>query len=225
LRQGVLSVSRRPLSPFAFLWYAWPMPRPQDHFGRKAKAEGYAARSVFKLREILEKFPLFSPQAHVLDVGAAPGSFSQLLLQKMKGRGEVTGVDLAPTVSVPAGTANYLYIPGDIFEEATLERILSRAPFDLVISDAAPATTGTREVDAARSMALAERVLEIARLTLKGKGSLVVKIFQGAGERELLETFRKCFTTARGFKPQASRSESFETYFIGMGFLPQNLTA
>lgn len=197
------------------------MPRPQDHFGRRAKAAGYAARSVFKLREILDKFPLFTPRAHVLDVGAAPGSFSQFLLQKMKGRGEVTGVDLAPTVSVPAGADNFFYICGDIFEDAVLERIKDRAPYDLILSDAAPATTGTREVDAARSMALAERVLEIARLTLKEKGHLAVKIFQGAGERELLDALRRCFTSARGFKPQASRSESFETYFIGMGFKPE----
>jgi 23S rRNA (uridine2552-2'-O)-methyltransferase len=194
------------------------MPRPQDHYGRKAKAAGYAARSVFKLGEILEKFPLFSPQAHVLDVGAAPGSFSQLLLQKMKGRGEVTGVDLAPVISVPAGTPNYRYISGDIFSNETMERVRARGPYDLIVSDAAPATTGTREVDAAKSMALAERVLEMACLCLKKNGHLAVKIFQGSGERELLETMRKRFATARGFKPQASRSESFETYFIGIGF-------
>jgi 23S rRNA (uridine2552-2'-O)-methyltransferase len=194
------------------------MPRPQDHYGRKAKADGYAARSVFKLREILEKFPIFLSGSHVLDIGAAPGSFSQLFLEKLKGRGEVTGVDLASAVSVPPGTTNYRYITGDIFEAATLEQILARSPFDLVVSDAAPATTGTREVDTARSMALAERVLEIARLTLKKNGNLAVKIFQGSGERELLAAFRKCFAMAKGFKPQASRSESFETYFIGIGF-------
>ncbi len=197
------------------------MPRPQDHFGRKAKAEGYPARSVYKLREILEKFPLLRPPARVLDVGAAPGSFSLLLLEKLKGRGEVTGVDLAPAVSVPGGTPHYLYISGDIFEESTFERIRGRAPFDLIVSDAAPATTGTRELDAAQSMALAERVLEIAERCLAAGGNLAVKIFQGAGEREYLARLRSRFKTARGFKPQASRSESFETYYIGMGFIPE----
>ncbi len=199
------------------------MPRPQDHFGHKAKSEGYAARSVFKLREILEKFPIFSPQAHILDIGAAPGSFSQLLLQKMKGGGEVTGVDLAPSVAIATSTGNFRYIAGDIFASETQEQIKVRGPYDLIVSDAAPATTGTREVDAAKSMALAECVLEIARSCLKKNGHLAVKIFQGSGERELLETMRQCFTTAKGFKPQASRSESFETYFIGMGFHPDNL--
>ncbi len=194
------------------------MPRPQDHFGRKAKAEGYPARSVYKLKEILEKFPLLRPRAAVLDVGAAPGGFSLLLLEKLKGRGEVTAVDLAPSISVPAGTPRFLYIPGDIFTAETLERIRSRAPFDLIVSDAAPSTTGTRELDAAKSMALAERVLEIASTFLAPGGNLAVKVFQGAGEREFLELLRARFDTARGFKPQASRSESFETYFIGMGF-------
>jgi 23S rRNA (uridine2552-2'-O)-methyltransferase len=197
------------------------MPRPQDHFGRKAKAAGYPARSVFKLREILDKFPLLIPGARVLDVGAAPGSFSLLLLEKLKGRGEVTGVDLAPEVAVPPGTAHYRYISGDVFEPAVLERIRERAHFDLIVSDAAPATTGQREVDTARSLALAERVLEIARLCLKPGGHLAVKIFQGSGEREYLELLRKCFRTVRGFKPRSSRSESFETYFIGMGFKPE----
>src|SRR4030042_660994 len=87
----------------------------------------------------------------------------------------------------------------------------------------APAPAAAREGDAAQSRALAECVLEIARSCLKKNGHLAVKIFQGSGERELLETMRKCFTTAKGFKPQASRSESFETYFIGMGFHPDNL--
>ncbi|MBN2352306.1 MAG: RlmE family RNA methyltransferase [Spirochaetales bacterium] len=196
------------------------MPRPQDHFGRKARAEGYPARSVFKLREILEKFPLLRPRARVLDIGAAPGSFSILLLEKLKGGGEVTGVDLAPAIAVPAGTPGYLYISGDIFEEGVYTRIRSRAPFDLIVSDAAPATTGTRELDAAQSMALAERVLDIAADCLSAGGSLAVKIFQGAGEREYLARLRSRFKTARGFKPQASRSESFETYYIGMGFIP-----
>jgi 23S rRNA (uridine2552-2'-O)-methyltransferase len=197
------------------------MPRPQDHYGRKAKAEGYPARSVFKLKEILEKFPLLAPAARVLDIGAAPGSWSLFLLERLKGRGEVTGVDLADTVSVPAGTAHYRYIRGDIFEPAALDAIRGRGPFDVIVSDAAPATTGHREVDAAQSMALAERVLEIARLCLKKNGNLAVKVFQGAGEREYLERLRRCFRTAKGFKPRASRRESFETYFIGIGFSPE----
>jgi 23S rRNA (uridine2552-2'-O)-methyltransferase len=197
------------------------MPRPQDHYGRKAKAEGYPARSVYKLREILDKFPVLPPQAHVLDVGAAPGSFSLLLLERLKGRGEVTGVDLAPTVSVPAGKSGYRYIPGDIFAPAVQAQVRDCAPFDLVLSDAAPATTGHREVDAAQSMALADCVLEIARACLKPNGNLVVKIFQGSGEREYLVLLRKLFRIAKGFKPLASRSESFETYFIGIGYQPQ----
>ena len=158
----------------------------------------------------------------MLDVGAAPGSFSLLFLEKLKNRGEVTGVDLAPWISVPPGTPHYLYIPGDIFAADTLTRIRTRSPFDLIVSDAAPSTTGTRELDAAKSMALAERTLEIASTCLVADGNLAVKIFQGAGERELLDRLRSCFVTARGFKPQASRSESFETYFIGMGFKPEN---
>ncbi|HEQ70862.1 MAG TPA: RlmE family RNA methyltransferase [Spirochaetia bacterium] len=194
------------------------MPRPQDHYGKKAKAEGYPARSVFKLKELLHKFRVLPVGARVLDLGAAPGSFSLYLLEQLKGRGKVVAVDLAPRIEVPETYDNFSYIVGDLFENDTRDRIAADGPFDLVISDAAPKTSGQKEVDALRSLSLVESVLEIARLCLKPGGSLVVKIFQGAGEQEYFKELKRYFLTVKGFKPQASRRESFETYFVGIGF-------
>jgi 23S rRNA (uridine2552-2'-O)-methyltransferase len=201
------------------------MPRPQDHYGKKAKALGYPARSVFKLQEIIRKFSILKPGANVLDIGAAPGSFSLFLLQKLEGKGRVTGVDLAPNVSVPGTHTNFFYISGDIFNESTKQKISEHGPFDMIVSDAAPSTTGQKEVDALTSAAIAECVLEIARRSLKKGGNLVVKIFQGGGEREFMTLCKTCFGSVKGFKPQSSRQESFETYYIGISFNPSGLTS
>jgi 23S rRNA (uridine2552-2'-O)-methyltransferase len=194
------------------------MPRPQDYYGKKAKEAGYPARSVFKLKEILEKFRILPPNPRILDIGAAPGSFSLFLLQKLNGKGSVTAVDLQSAVTIPSSFANFSYISGDIFDPKIQKRLIASGPFHLIVSDAAPSTTGQKEVDALTSIGIAECVLEIARRSLMKGGSLIVKIFQGGGEREYLQLLRGCFQSAKGFKPEASRKESFETYFIGIGF-------
>ncbi|RPJ05818.1 MAG: RlmE family RNA methyltransferase [Spirochaetaceae bacterium] len=195
------------------------MRRMQDHYGKKAKAMGYPARSVFKLEEIISKFNLIPARSRILDVGAAPGSFSMFLLEKLAGKGAVVAVDLAASVSVPEMHKNFTYICGDITDPGTQQKLTEAGPYDVIVSDAAPATTGQREIDTLASMALAESVLHLAEQSLKKHGNFAVKIFQGAGEAEYLKGLRTRFEKVKGFKPQASRKESFETYYIGLGFL------
>jgi 23S rRNA (uridine2552-2'-O)-methyltransferase len=194
------------------------MKRKADFYTHKAKAQGYPARSVFKLQEILGKYPLLKKGARVLDLGAAPGSFSQFLLERLKGKGSVFAVDLSAEITVPARFPNFGFLQGDIFSSSVLDRITSHGPYDLVVSDAAPATTGNRLVDTSHSLDIARRVLEIAIQVITEHGNLVVKLFQGGDEREFMGEMRTFFKQVKGFKPQASRKESFETFYLGFDF-------
>jgi len=189
-----------------------------DHFSRKSKAEGYPARSVFKLREIQEKHRIVRPRSRVLDLGASPGSWSLYLLGLLAGTGSVTGVDINAPDRRLLSRKDFRFIPGDFTTAEVARRIAAAGPFDVVLSDAAPSTTGTRTLDTARSLDIARQVLAICRTSLTPGGNCVLKIFQGGEEREILEHMRGSFFTARAFKPKASRSESMETYFLGLGF-------
>jgi len=185
-----------------------------DAWSRKARAEGYPARSVYKLREIDEKFAIIRRGGRVLDLGAAPGSWSMYALRRLAGAGLVVACDLAP-LSPLAAAPNLVVIQGDMTDAATRSRILAEAPYALILCDAAPATTGSRAVDTARSAALAETALDYAAIALSPGGAFVCKIFQGADTGALLGRLRAAFAAARAFKPKACRSNSFETYLIG----------
>jgi 23S rRNA (uridine2552-2'-O)-methyltransferase len=187
-----------------------------DHWSLKARSEGYPARSVYKLAEIQEKFRLLKPRMRVLDIGAAPGSWSLWVLRFLKGSGFLAAVDLSPLGMKPP-TDNFFFIKGDLYDPAVRATLAERGPYNLVLSDAAPSTTGDRTVDTSRSEAIVEAVIGYGDGLLAPGGCLVAKLFQGGGERELLSALRERFETARGFKPKACRSESFETYLIGMG--------
>jgi 23S rRNA (uridine2552-2'-O)-methyltransferase len=184
-----------------------------DHWTRKAKKEGYPARSVYKLKEIEEKFHILPREGLVLDLGAAPGSWTRFILRLRGGRCKVVAVDLSPLAI--AEEDGLVFYRGDMTEDVTLAFLEGRGPYDAVISDAAPSTTGNRAVDTARSEALADQVLEIARKTLKAGGACVVKIFQGGEQKRIMDDMKKVFASVKAFKPKATRSESFETYFIG----------
>jgi 23S rRNA (uridine2552-2'-O)-methyltransferase len=197
-----------------------------DHWSLKAQKEGYPARSVYKLKEMDGKFGLFRPPSgsaalKVLDLGAAPGSWSLYALRKLETRCLLTAVDLSPlSRQYDKGLfegENCCFIQGDITEAAVREAILARGPFNVVLSDAAPATTGNRSVDTLRSLALAEAVLGYAETVLEPGGSLVVKVFQGGDTATILKRIRELFKTGKSFKPEACRSESFETYYLGLG--------
>ncbi|HOV93323.1 MAG TPA: RlmE family RNA methyltransferase [Spirochaetales bacterium] len=194
-----------------------------DYWTIKAKKEGYPARSVFKLEEIVHKFGLLKKGSspRILDVGAAPGSWSLWLLRNLAGRGSLLAVDLqdlAPELAARGLANNFTFFKGDILDPETRAAIAKRGPFDLVVSDAAPSTTGNRLVDQARSEELVEAVFSLALEVFAPGGSLVMKIFQGGDEKRLITQLKGHFETARGFKPEACRAESFETYLIALGF-------
>jgi 23S rRNA (uridine2552-2'-O)-methyltransferase len=188
--------------------------RREDYYTRNAREKGYPARSVFKLQEIQRKFHLIRGGDHVLDIGASPGSWSLYAVRELKA--QVVGVDLEEPAVPLKDLAGLTFLLGDIFDESIGSAIVDLGPFDVVMNDAAPKTTGNRLVDTQRSFDLTERVLEISEACLTGGGNLVSKVFQGGFERELLERMKGAFRSARAFKPKSSRKESFETYLIGI---------
>jgi len=201
-----------------------------DYWQLKARSEGYPARSVYKLKEIDEKFGLLKPRSsppatvdgafRVLDLGAAPGSWSLYILRKMPGA-LLVSVDLSSlSRQYDRGLFDlngFLFIQGDITEAAIRDSIMERGPYSLIISDAAPATTGNRVVDSSRSLELAEAVLAYAESSLATGGNLVFKLFQGGDSPDLHRRMKALFTTAKNYKPTSCRSESFETYCLGLG--------
>jgi 23S rRNA (uridine2552-2'-O)-methyltransferase len=194
------------------------MARKPDFYWQKSKDEGYPARSVFKLQEIQEKLHPLRPGTRVLDLGASPGSWSLWLLDTWAGAGAVVGVDLNPPDQKLLARRGYRFIQGDFLTPEVRALIAEGAPYDAIVSDAAPSTTGTRSMDTARSAEIARTVLAFCRAHLARSGCCVLKIFQGGEEREILGEMRALFDAARAFKPKASRSESMETYFIGTGW-------
>jgi len=192
------------------------MKKYRDHYFNRAKAENYPARSVYKLQEIEKQCSLFRPGQTVIDLGAAPGSWT-LYASKMVGeRGRVLAVDLQEAgISLPG---NVTFFQDDAFEPGPeLSRTIEEfAPFDLVISDMAPKTTGVKFTDQARSLELCERALEVAQLWLKPGGHLVVKIFQGPDVKAYTDSLRAFFTKVKTIKPKSSRAESKEIFIIGM---------
>lgn len=186
-----------------------------DFWSRKAFSEGYPARSVYKLQEIDEKFGMLKKGFRVLDLGAAPGSWTTFALRMLDGTGYVTSIDLNP-LSKDVKSDFLTFIQGDMYDPEVRSKALSLGPYDSVICDAAPPTTGNRVVDTARSSGLVELAIYYAQEMLKPGGNFVVKIFQGGDQQSFLKSMREIFTSARGFKPEACRNESFETYLVGI---------
>ncbi|HEY9593846.1 MAG TPA: RlmE family RNA methyltransferase [Spirochaetia bacterium] len=189
-----------------------------DYYWRKSKEEGYPARSVFKLQEIQEKHHPIARGSRILDLGASPGSWSLWLMDMLAGAGGVTGVDLNLPDRKLLTRKGYRFFQGDFTDPVLIAKIREAGPYDAVVSDAAPQTTGNRTRDTARSAELVRQALAICGSCLCPGGSCVVKIFQGGEERDILADMKTLFATVRAFKPKASRSDSMETYFIGLGF-------
>jgi len=195
---------------------AWMREHINDPYVQKAKAEGYRSRAAYKLLELDKKDRLLAPGRLVVDLGAAPGSWSQVAVAKLGARGRVVAVDILPMEPLPG----VHFIQGDFREQEVLDALLlalGRSKADLVISDLAPNISGIAVSDQARAMHLAELALEFARQCLKPGGSLVVKVFQGAGFTEFLAAMRKAFATVGSRKPEASRGRSSEMYLLGKG--------
>ncbi|MGB4573011.1 MAG: RlmE family RNA methyltransferase [Rectinemataceae bacterium] len=192
-----------------------------DFWALKAKKEGYPARSVYKLEEIDKKFGLVKSGGatgpRVLDIGAAPGSWSLWLLRRMAGRGSLAAVDLQNLAITPP-ESGFFFIKGDIHDEKIRAVLRDHGPYDLVVSDAAPGTTGNRLVDQGRSESIVEAVIALALEVLAPGGAFTVKIFQGGEEKRLIGELKNHFAQARAFKPEACRAISFETYLVATGF-------
>ena len=187
-----------------------------DPYVKRANAEGYRSRAAYKLQQIAEKDKLLKPGMTVVDLGAAPGGWSQVAAKAVGPAGRVFAVDLLEMAQVPGVTV----IRGDFSVEATLDdlaRALENRPLDLVLSDMAPNLSGIASVDQARSIALAELALDFSLNRLKPHGNFLVKTFQGAGYDELVATLRRSFVQVLTRKPDASRSRSSEVYLLGKG--------
>jgi len=187
--------------------------RPQDHFGHKAKREGYPARSVYKLQEIDKRTGLLRRGQRVLDLGAAPGSWTLYAAERVGREGKVLGIDLNEArVGLPPQAS---FRAMDVFA-LDFASELGPGSFDVVLSDMAPHTSGQRHRDQFRSYELYMRALEIARAVLVPGGAFVGKIFQGAELEEARAATKEGFATVRTLKPEASRSESFEIFLAGL---------
>jgi 23S rRNA (uridine2552-2'-O)-methyltransferase len=185
----------------------------QDHYTRRAKKEHFPARSVYKLQEIQQKHQLIKKGNKILDLGCAPGSWLLYAAKLTGDKGRVVGIDLKPlTGQVPAHAR---IINADVL---TLDVESLGKDFNVVLSDMAPATTGRKEVDAARSYDLCEAARSIARSVLLSGGSFACKIFQGPDFNLFLDAVKADFKGLKIFKPQSSRKASKEIYVIGLGF-------
>jgi 23S rRNA (uridine2552-2'-O)-methyltransferase len=188
-----------------------------DRFHQKAKKEGFLARAVYKLEELDAKADLFAPGQRVLDLGCSPGSWLQYARSRVGERGVLVGLDRGPLQGNVAGAR---IVVGDVMTIDLGELKGDVAAFDVVLSDMAPDTSGIRSLDQARSEALFERALDIARQMLAPGGNFAGKLFMGPDFKKLVEQVRGMFASAKTMKPASSRQISIEQYVIGKGFRP-----
>jgi len=188
-----------------------------DFWTKKAFKEGYPARSVYKLEEINKKFSLFGSSACVLDLGAAPGSWTSFLIRNLKENATIVSVDLKPLDS-KIKDDRLIFIQGDMTDKKIIAKIEEKKPFDAVVCDVAPYTTGNKALDVVRQNDLAFMAKDYAIGMLKPGGSFVTKIFQGQEMNLLVKELKNKFEIVRTFKPVACRKNSIETYIIGKNF-------
>jgi 23S rRNA (uridine2552-2'-O)-methyltransferase len=193
---------------------AWLKRHVNDPYVHRARAHGYRSRAAYKLIEIAERGGLARPGDAVVDLGAAPGGWAQVLAERVGRSGRVVAVDLLEIAPIPGVTI----VRGDFREETVLQRleeVLGARKLDLVVSDMAPNLSGVSATDQARSIHLCELALEFAKAHLKPKGAFLVKVFQGAGYSEFLAAMRGVFVAVASRKPGASRGDSREMYLLG----------
>jgi 23S rRNA (uridine2552-2'-O)-methyltransferase len=193
---------------------------PKDFFFHKAKKENYVARSVFKLQEIDQRYRIFRPAMKVLDLGAAPGSWSQYASEKVGIKGKVLGIDLQP---IKLTLRNSVFITADM-RQLDLAQVMTdngiSPPFDLVLSDMAPKTTGIRLADQLRSLELCELALETAERFLKPGGHFVCKLFHSQEFEGLRAKIKQRFDKVASLRPESTRKESKEIFLIGLDYQP-----
>jgi 23S rRNA (uridine2552-2'-O)-methyltransferase len=196
---------------------SWRERQERDPYVQQARREGWRSRAVFKLQEIDEKERLLRPGMTCVDLGAAPGGWSQYVTTKLKGNARIVAIDLLPMDALP----NTDFIQGDFTEDTVLEELrelVGEQKVNLVMSDLAPNISGTRAIDQPRAMYLAELALDFAREVLAKRGDFVIKLFQGAGIDPFMEEVRKSFGTVKVKKPKASRAGSREVYLVARNY-------
>ncbi len=208
---------------------AWLADHINDPYVKMAQREGYRARAAYKLKEIDETLSLIKPGQIVVDLGAAPGAWSQYLRRRFAPKeagiggaavGQLNGSIIALDLIEVEPIEGVQFIQGDFNEEsvlAELEAALAGRPVDLVLSDMAPNLSGIASSDAARVAHLVELALDFSLAHLRPEGALVVKLFHGSGYSQLVELFKKTFRVVRPIKPKASRDRSSETFLVGIG--------
>ena len=197
----------------------WLREHFNDEYVKKAQAEGLRSRAVYKLEELIARDHLLKPGITVVDLGAAPGSWSQLVRQRLGASGHVIALDILPMDAI----AGVDFLQGDFREESVLRELESRLQgqsVDLVLSDLAPNMSGVALADQIRAMALAELALDFSRQWLRPGGSFLIKLFQGAGFDDYLRGLRAEFTRVTMRKPKASRARSREVYALAVGRKP-----
>jgi 23S rRNA (uridine2552-2'-O)-methyltransferase len=195
----------------------WLQEHFDDHYVKKAQAEGYRSRAIYKLKEIDEKEALLKPGMTVVDLGAAPGGWTQYVAEKLSGRGTIIALDVLPMDALPEVN----FIQGDFREEAVLGQLIDLIParsVDLVLSDMAPNMSGTAAIDIPRAMYLVELAFDFAEKMLVPGGTMLVKLFHGSGFDALVHQAKDSFAKVLVRKPSASRSRSKETYLLAKGY-------
>lgn len=195
---------------------AWVHRHINDHYVQESRRLGYRSRAAFKLTEIDDRHRLLRPGQRIVELGAAPGSWSQIVLERTHRRGVYVLVDLLPMDPIPGA----VILQGDFREDVILKQILDLAenkPLDLVLSDMSPNLSGVRLIDQPKVMYLGELVLEFAMMHLAPEGACVIKTFQGDGFEAFIKTFRSVFKKVAVRKPEASRDCSNELYIVGQG--------
>ena len=195
----------------------WLKEHFDDQYVAKAQQAGYRSRAVYKLLEIQKKDRLIKPGMTIVDLGAAPGGWSQVAAKCVGDQGRVVALDILPMNSL----AGVEVIKGDFREDAVLEKlleVLADRPVDLVMSDMAPNMSGMKDMDQSRAMYLTELALDLSNQVLREGGDMVVKVFQGEGFDDYLRQLRRAFNKVITRKPDASRARSREVYLVGRGF-------
>jgi len=196
---------------------SWRDRQERDPYVQRARREGWRSRAVFKLEQIDRKERLLKPGMVCVDLGSAPGGWSQYVTEMLKGKARIVAVDLLPMDALP----DVEFVQGDFQEDEVFEQLLEKVGpdgADLVMSDMAPNISGTKAVDQPRSMYLVELALDMARRVLKPGGSFVCKVFQGEGFDEFVRDARNSFERVRVIKPEASRTASREVYLVARNF-------
>jgi 23S rRNA (uridine2552-2'-O)-methyltransferase len=196
--------------------HRWLKEHFSDPFVKRAQSEGWRSRAVFKLEELLERDRILKPGMVVVDLGAAPGGWSQMVRQRLGDGGRVVALDILPM----QGIAGVEFIEGDFREEAVVQQLqtmLNGAVVDLVLSDMAPNISGVDSADQARAMHLAELAQDFCAAQLKPGGAFLVKLFQGRGSDEYLKGLRAGYERVSIRKPKASRARSAEVYALATG--------